>query len=495
LKEQEFFAQRNPWIANAPNAAERKKRIVQLMASGNSSDKALHCEYLNELRKSSGWTNLLKESGRYPFTGHGRLNTYAVFAETARAVITAQGRSGLVLPTGIATDATTAPFFSDLVNNRKLIHVYGFRNNRGLFKNVGHGDVRFCLLAFTGRNVQIRESRFAFDLGLPGELADTHHVYSLSKDDIILVNPNTGTCPTFKSRRDADITIGIYRHVPVLWRDQPEENSWDLSFMQGTFNMASDSRLFHTREKLEPDGWTLSGNVFVEDGRCMLPLYEGKMIYHFDHRFGDYRNRQEGRIDSVLPRTTEKSKANPNFHVLPRYWVDRSEVDRRLARRGWNRDWLLGWRDITRSTDERTIISSIIPRAAVGDKYLLAFTDRGSWFLQANLSSFILDYCARQKHAGSSFKYFLFKQLPILPPVIYQTQMEWLNEETLASWIQQRVLELTYTAYDLSSFATDLGDDGPPFQWNEERRFAMRAELDAAFFPGIRQSPVCCLAR
>jgi hypothetical protein len=482
LKEQEFFAQRDPRIANAPNAAARKRMIAALATSESPADQALDAEFRAEQRRSSGWTHLLKESDRYRLTGHGRLNTYAVFAETARTIISPSGRSGMVLPAGIATDATTAPFFSDLVRNKKLIHVYGFRNNRGLFKNVGHGDVRFCLLAFTGRNVQMRESRFAFDLGLPGEIADPRHVYSLSKDDIILVNPNTGTCPTFRSGHDADITIQIYRHVPVLWREQPEENSWDLSFMQGIFNMASDSRLFRTREELEPDGWTLSGNVYMRDGRLMLPLYEGKMIYHFDHRFGDYRNRQEGRVDSVLPRTSGESKGNPNFHVLPRYWVDRSEVERRLARRGWDRDWLLGWRDITRSTDERTIISSVIPRSAVGDKYLLAFSGRGSWFLQANLATFILDYCARQKYAGSSFKYFLLKQLPILPPVTYQTPIEWLNGETLASWIRLRVLELSYTSCDLAPFATDLGDDGPPFRWDEERRFAIRAELDAAFF-------------
>ena len=52
----------------------------------------------------------------------------------------------------------------------------------------------------------------------------------------------------------------------------------------------------------------------------------------------------------------------------------------------------------------------------------------------------------------------------------------------MADWIQQRVLELTYTGYDLAAFAADLGDHGQPFRWDENRRFEMRAELDAAFF-------------
>ena len=68
-------------------------------------------------------------------------------------------------------------------------------------------------------------------------------------EEILLVNPNTGTAPIFRSRRDAEITIGIYRRVPVLWRDEPEENPWGVSF-QLMFMMNTDSNLFRTREQL-----------------------------------------------------------------------------------------------------------------------------------------------------------------------------------------------------------------------------------------------------
>ena len=79
----------------------------------------------------------------------------------------------------------------------------------------------------------------------------------------------------FQTQRDAEITIGIYKRVPVLWRDEPEENPWGLSFMR-MFDMANDSGLFRTRDQLERDGWTLAGNVFVRGGKRMLPLYEAK---------------------------------------------------------------------------------------------------------------------------------------------------------------------------------------------------------------------------
>jgi hypothetical protein len=498
LQEQEFFATRRKEIAEAPNAAARKKMIAELTDSDNPADQALFAEFQAELRTASGWSHLLRDSGRYPLTGQGDINTYAVFSETARMVVAASGRAGLVLPTGIATDATTAPFFGDLARNNHLVHVYGFRNNPDLFRGVGHGDVRFCLLAFTGLNAFVPRAQFAFELASPAGLNVRDRKYELSAHQISMVNPNSYTCPTFKTGRDAEITIGIYQRMPILWRDDPLENPWSLSFMT-MYHMANDSRLFRTPDQLESDGWVLNGNVFVKDGKRMLPLYEAKMIYLFDHRYGDFRERAQGRIDSVLPRTLSSAKSVAEFVILPRYWVQefdtldeqrtrpgkpvyRVGVTSRLKSRQWSRGWLLGWRDVTNPTNERTVIVAAIPQAAVGHKFPLCFAHERADLLMANLSSFVFDYSARQKITGMSMTYFVLKQLPTLPPHAYDVPVAWLGGQTPAGWIRNRVLELSYTAWDMEPFARDLGDSAPPFRWNEERRTMIRAELDAAYF-------------
>src|SRR5207253_2113932 len=101
--------------------------------------------------------------------------------------------------------------------------------------------------------------------------------FALTPAEITLLNPNTGTCPVFRTRRDAEVTLGIYRRVPVLVREgDPSGNQWGISFMQGLFNMTSDSGLFRTREELEADGWILRGNIFEHGSDRMLPLYEAK---------------------------------------------------------------------------------------------------------------------------------------------------------------------------------------------------------------------------
>jgi hypothetical protein len=83
---------------------------------------------------------------------------------------------------------------------------------------------------------------------------------------------------------------------------------------------------------------------------------------------------------------------------------------------------------------------------------------------------------------GTSLSYFHLKQLPLLPPDSYDRQSVWSPDTTQSTWLLHRVLELTYTAWDLQAFALECGYDGPPFRWDESRRFLLRCELDAAFF-------------
>jgi hypothetical protein len=153
--------------------------------------------------------------------------------------------------------------------------------------------------------------------------------------------------------------------------------------------------------------------------------------------------------------------------------------------------YLMGWRDVARSTDERTIISSILPLVSVGNNCPLMMLSENQDFKQylcANLSSFAYDFVARQKLAGTHANYFVFNQLPVLPPDKYINQCSLLGiDEDIEnrrwhSFLLPRVLELTYTTWDLQSFAQDCGYNAPPFKWNEERRFQIRCELDAAYF-------------
>ncbi|MFD9223106.1 Eco57I restriction-modification methylase domain-containing protein [Streptomyces sp. NPDC060064] len=506
LQEQEFFAARHEKIAKAANKAAREKLINTLAGSDEMADRELHAEFIAARRLAEGVSHLLRDSGRYPLTGRGDVNTYAVFAETASRGIGAHGRFGIVLPTGIATDATTAPFFSDLVRTARLASFLDFENEAFILSRDVHHSVRFALLTVTGVSERVNRASFAFGTRYIEDLDSRR--FAMPPEEILLVNPNTGTLPVFRSRRDAEITLGIYRRIPVLIKEPDENgaggsNPWDLSFMR-MLDMSNDSRLFCTKGELEGEGYDLTGNIFSKGEQRYLPLYEAKMLHHFDHRLGTYEGQTQAQANmGTLPRLTPEQHDDPNFVQMPRYWVPefdvpRRELDRngnivhdlgvrsRLDQRGWNHQWFIGWRDICRGTDARTLIATATRiDAAFEGGTLLALPRAGATaaaVLLACMCSYVVDYIARQKVGGTHLKYFVMRQLPILGPDVAERAVPWQGNTTVGEWLAARVVELSVTAADMSPLAADLGFSGEPFRWNEERRAVLRAELDAGLF-------------
>jgi hypothetical protein len=622
LQEEEFFATRSPLVATARNKHERGQRIEWLregmllhqldpdleamegLSPPNRAEMALYDAFIAARRGAEAASLFAHSSGRFPLTGVGDVNTYALFAETFLQATARQGRAGFVVPTGIATDDSTKLFFAAISDGR-LVRLQDLRTGPGLFSEIGHQRYKFCLLTIGDSP----EAEFTFFALRVEDLSDARRQFKLTPAEFALINPNTRTCPVFRSERDAELTKKLYRSTPVLIAEavmdadgkvlEPEVNPWGIRF-QAMFHMSADSGLFHR----EPESF---------GALKRLPLYEAKMIHHFDHRWATYGDADGKPGEVETTDVTAAQRSDPTFTLRPRYWVDEREVLARIARvptkvaRAWlalqatapqfgtpiadqaladlllalaawvagelfsraagqpegaewppqralphiapteaqlkvrfpllaeallgagltttrkalaefpkwaaqNLDarlsdaeladleavlqdadlpsavrtlldvwmdersprWLIGWRDICRSTDFRTLISSVIPRAAVGDKFLLMLSGKPAAetaALLGCLNSLTCDFVARQKVGGTSFKYFTMKQLAVLPPDRY-TPAD-------LDFIVPRVLELTYTAHDLRPWAENLGYRGPPFPWDPERRAQLRAELDA----------------
>jgi hypothetical protein len=240
-------------------------------------------------------------------------------------------------------------------------------------------------------------------------------------------------------------------------------------------DMSNDASLFRTRKQLAAEGWTLAANIFRRGKQTMLPLYEAKMIHHFDHRWATYTD--SGDVRDL----TEAEHRNPSFVVLPRYWVAAAEVASRLADRSMC-EWLFGFRNVCRATDDRTLIDALIPLAGVGNSMPVLITGSSPWLLAASLSSLPVDYTIRQKLGGTNMNFFYVEQIPVPSPLAFAEPCAWQTNMTIGDWMECRLLELIYTAWDIASLARDLGDNGPPFIWNADRREVLRAEIDAAFF-------------
>ncbi|QBR08986.1 SAM-dependent DNA methyltransferase [Streptomyces sp. S501] len=479
----EFFATKRVDIAEALNMTVRNRKI-NLLAT---EDPDLYASFKEEQRRNDGFKHFAHTSGRFPLTAFGRLNTYSLFAEHARTVLANRGHSGQIVPSGIATDSFNQYFFKDLVTQGQLVALYDFENEDKVFPDV-HNQLRFCLFALRGSGSVHEPIRMVFKVRQPEQIPDQS--YSLTAADILTMNPNTGTCPVFRSRRDMEITLAIHQRVPVLHEEGTlDGNPWGVKF-QLMFMMNTDSDKFRTHEDLLTDGWHLEGNTFTKEGAHMLPLYEGKMLHHYDSRFSTYENATDKQLNKgTLPRFTLAQHQDPRATPLPRYWVPEKDfptgdfdesgqeiktlgVRSRLAAKGWDRKWVMGWREICRASDERTMITTLAPAHGFGNKFPLVFSPNAA-LLTACLSSFVLDYSARQSLGGTSMSFFVARQLPVPAPDMLTPH---------APFIFSRLLELAYTSYDMTPFARDVGETGAPFRWDPNRRAIIRAELDALFF-------------
>ncbi|MCS4136293.1 Eco57I restriction-modification methylase domain-containing protein [Salinibacter ruber] len=508
LEEKEFFATKAPAIAGAETAAKRKEMIEDL----KEGDDPLYDEYQQAQHFSNALGDYLKKSGRYDLTAVGRINVYQIFAGLVRQVVDSEGRSGVIVPSGIATDYYTQDYFNAIVDNRELVSLYDFENRDEIFHGV-HRSYKFCLLTLTGQGAPERTIDFTFFLTQPEQLSEEDRHFTLTREDLYTINPNTGTCPTFRSKRDAELTKKIYEAAPVLVNESEDKTPWGVSFKQGLFNMSSDSNLFHTREELESEGFQMVGNRFVGGGEMYLPMHEGRLGHQYNHRFAV---EPKGELHEVGISEVK----DPYFLTEPQYFVKAEEVYERLE------DWdpgcktgMLGHRRVSRSTDERTSIASLLPYGAASYGWILSVGPKATdlALLTSGYNSFVFDYLLRNKLSQPSIPLSTFEQLPIPPPDKYTS--------AAIEYILPRVLELTHTAWDLAAFADDVWSEAdnalqsdieaqwqsnvdatggghrgkstpewvehsdqadeqfphPPFRWDEERRAQLRADLDGLY--------------
>lgn len=473
LQEEEHWAD-DAYVSAAPTKALRAKRIDEYRNSPDANKRDRVHQFELAKHYSEAWSKFVRHSQRFPFAV-GDVNTYALFAELGTHLIVKEGRVGILTPIGLITDDSTKTFFSDIASGNRIAKILGFENEEFIFSDV-HNEFKFCAITLAGASVKLAPT-FAFFCRRIEDSHDPARRFTLSTQEIQLFNPNTHTCPVFRTATDLDLAKKIYQNNSVLINENTELNDWGISYLR-MIDMAGDSDLFRTHDELKADGFVLEDNRFSKADLIFVPLCEAKMIWHFDHRFASFIG-----IENAGSRPSRKYAGwygvipeDPSDLAIPRYWVPIGEVNSRL--KNWDYDWLIGYRKLTNSVLERTAVFSILPRVGVGDGNPLLFPRKavgGKWvccFL-ANANSLVFDFLVRQKMGGSNLTYSTLNQVPILSPSKF--------ENVDINFISPRVLELVYTAYDVSGFAAYCEGPANPYVWNDARRFTMRAELDAYY--------------
>ena len=499
MKEIEWFAERRPQIAQATNTADRQYLIAELEKQCDP----LWLDFSDARDNSEIATRVARECGDFPLLSSGKINLYRLFVERAQALIHKCGVVGLLCPSGIAADKGSAEFFSRISTTGRLAALYDFENRKGFFPDVD-SRFKFCALIFGGEQRTVAATRCAFYLHTLEEADDPARILALTAQDFSAVNPNTGAAPIFRTRRDADITTAIYRKQPVLLnkRAAPPSKIWPVRYVQGLFNMATDSHMFKRRDKLESEGWyPVEGKRWKKGEAEAVPLYEGKMVQVYDHRAAHIIVNPDNTFRAAQQRPTSVAEhADSAFLAEPQYWIGTDEMPTSMPASG-----CIAFKDVTSPTNMRTVIAAWIPYAGAGHTLPLLLPDETlpseryvefAPLLLANLNSFALDFLARQKVQGQHLMLYVLEQLPLIRPEQFEQTLplsnfppqagERANEKgnlrSLADFVRGEVLRLSYTAHDLAPFARDMGYDGAPFKWEEDDRRHRLARLDALFF-------------
>ncbi len=486
LQQVEWFAARRPEIAKAQRASDRAKMVAAL----EKKKDPLARDFAIASARAEAATRMARNTGDYPLLSGGDINLYSLFVERAMQLVKPEGMVGLLTPSGIASDLTAAKFFKGVATEGRLKALYDFENKKIFFPDV-HASFKFCILVIA-RQPMSEPARCAFYLRDVSELDDPDRCFPLTAADFARVNPNTGTAPIFRTRRDAALTTKIYANAQVLVdrSKDGEEKAWPIKYAR-MFDMTNDSGLFRTRTELEEKegAWPIGGNRFRSAAGDWVPLYEGKMVQAYDHRAASVIINAENQHRPAQPEpSTLQQKSDPSWLPTPQFWVSMKHINNDHA------PFFLTFKDVTAPTNVRSMISSIIPISVAGNTLpILTMQIEDGKIINSlyshgvsNFNSIIFDFVARQKIQGQHLNWYVVEQLPVIPPERFE-QIRF-GQKSAAAIIREAVLELTYTAHDMAPFARDMGyvdaagQVKPPFVWDEERRLKLRAKLDAVFF-------------
>jgi hypothetical protein len=486
-----WFEARNRDVALATSTPAREKLIKNLRDAGHP----LWLEFLQANARMDDATRMARIG--YEWLNTGKLNLYKLFVERSVKLVHPGGLVGLLVPSGICLDKYSAKFFATVAMAGNIRSIYDFENRRTRYGETDFFDsvdsrFKFCSFVM-GPGRKFATTACGFFLQATSEIDDPDRTYMLDANDFARVNPNTGTAPTFRFRRDAKIVTDIYDRRPILnsLTVAPTGKKWPISYSQ-MLNMTTSSHLFRTPEQLVSDegAYMIGAGRYRSASGDWLPLYEGKMAQAFDHRASDVVVNpanvfRPGQQETIPP----DEKVRPDRYPAPRFFVKNGG--------DWwptTDEWIIAFKDITATTNMRTMIATILPKSGVAHTFPVLPIDKEvtsdragiAAMVLANINSIPFDYVSRQKVPTTHFTWYVLEQIPIITADVLRSQM--FGSRNAAQIVRQAVLELTYTAHDMAPFARDLGHVDAsgsvlaPYTWDENCRLRLRAKLDAVYF-------------
>jgi hypothetical protein len=359
------------------------------------------------------------------------VNLFKTFVEQTTHLLALGGRSGVVIPSGIYTDLGTMKLREMLFAQTRITGLFGIENRKGVFEGVD-SRFKFCVLTFA-KDGDTKAFPAAFMRHDVSELATFPNADSLILDVSLIrrLSPDSISIMEFRSTRDITILEKMLSY-PLL--GNIDDASWRLE-LHREFNMTDDAALFDS-----------------EKTPGALPLYEGKMIWHFTDRLAQPRFwvREEAGRQSL--------NLQSGSTVVPGYRKHR-----------------LAYRSIASNTNERTLVSTVIPPCFTGNSLNVAenLDHQTNLFCISIFNSFCIDWVVRLKVTTNVNMFYIY-QLPI-PRLT--------SDHPSFRPLVERTARLVGTSAKFNDLLRDVFGAKATYQTHgvdgEPERKRLRAEIDA----------------
>jgi len=462
-----------PQIADEQNAKKRQEEISRYLTSHPDVQR----KYIEAQRESERYANYVRDANRFPDSARGELNLYPLFSELFDQLSSPANRAGFIVKSMLFTGSTWAEMTLRLVQSGRLERVIDFKNWKLLFPTIGYHE-RYSLVNLSKPD-PVAPLKLAIGLVEPSEIANEDKTVHVRRDLITRINPETGTLPSCGSERELKILERVARELPTLFQ---KTSGWPLSYTTG-LHMTGDVAELRDLETLAADGYRLARNHFVRGSNRFLPVYEGKLIHQYDHRFGTFegvpRSKRFGRKAAPI-RLSSVAFENPEAEILPRYWVSEEFGRASNAHRGLQRDWAFCFRDTTNVISNfRTAVAAIVGDAAFNYKCPnVTYHGEGSaarelaLFL-AMFNSVPFDFLVRSKFYGANFTKSLLDQCFVVP------------RSELGKWedeLVQHAVSLSCLSSSVKPYSIACGINTYEPAIDRKERLKKQAAIDAIFF-------------
>jgi hypothetical protein len=348
----------------------------------------------------------------YRLQGSADLNLYKMFAETFWNLLRADGRLGVILPTGIYSDFGTKDLRQALLFSGRLEFLYAFQNEKRVFGAAHHSYKQTAVFATRGGSTKSLRTRFRMGVGnspeaheIPDDILGSQDAAMVvTPDDVRTNSPKTLSLVELTSQRDLDIFRVIYAHSTRIGDNAP---GWEITFAR-EFDMDTDSKYFPPVGKWEAMGYCsdVFGRWTAPAGGVAMPFFQGVTVNQFDCT-------QKAWLSGLGRSARWVSIPFDQKQFKPKFLIAESTL------RKWPKFFAgpkIGYRRVARSTDTRTFINCLVAGFGCSDKLATLRVNGGdlltTLLLGTLANSFCLDSVVRVK-IGGGLDWNLIEQLPL----------------------------------------------------------------------------------